>query len=51
MEAENMSLDDLIRCWNVKGDISCCMAPALIHPSPERTCGLGDNIATTSLLY
>ncbi|CAD8058804.1 unnamed protein product [Paramecium primaurelia] len=54
---QTLSQDYLIQnmnfCWNVNNQLKhqCCVAPVLINPHPMRTCGLGDNIGSTSLLY
>ncbi|KAM3127469.1 hypothetical protein pb186bvf_020449 [Paramecium bursaria] len=37
-------------CWQ-QSDKQCCVAATITHPNPKRTCGLGDNIGATSLLY
>ncbi|CAD8067447.1 unnamed protein product [Paramecium sonneborni] len=52
-----ISQDNLIyemsTCWKVdyRQNSECCISPVLINPHPQRTCGLGDNIGITSLLY
>ncbi|CAK93329.1 unnamed protein product (macronuclear) [Paramecium tetraurelia] len=46
-------IEEMNFCWHLQDQLQhqCCLAPVLINPHPMRTCGLGDNIGSTSLLY
>ncbi|KAL4494069.1 hypothetical protein ABPG72_016025 [Tetrahymena utriculariae] len=43
--------EDPVSCWNPHKSIECCVAPNIQVIHPQKTCGLGDNISSTGLVY